>query len=106
MVNGGGLQMFILKCIDRKENDWGYFYKGAMFCSGKHGFFYGDTVFQTKEEARQHIKTLLNSGHIRKDIAESDFSIVEVKQHKGYGSAWYTDEEFEEAIEFEKTIKE
>lgn len=90
--------MFILKCIDRKENDWGYIQKGAITCSGKYGWFYGDSVFYTQEEAKQHIKTVLNSGYFRKDIVENDFSIVEVRQHKGYGSAWYTDEEFEKAI--------
>lgn len=90
--------MFVLKCIDRKENDWGYFSKGAMTCDGKNGWFYDNYVFHTEEEARQHIKTLLNSGYIRKDITENDFSIVEVKQHKGFGRAWYTDEEFEKAI--------
>ena len=91
--------MFVLKCVDRKENDWGYFLKGSMTCNGKHGFFY-NCIFHTEEEARQHIKTLLNSGYIRKDITENDFSIVEVKQHLGcgVGTAWYTDEEFEKAI--------
>lgn len=92
------MKRFVLKVVDRKENDWSYFSKGSKTGDGKMGVFYDNYVFNTEAEARQHIKTLLTCGYLREEIVEDDFYIVEVRQHKGFGNGWYTDEEIEMAI--------
>ena len=88
--------MYVLKLTDKKYNSWGYCLKGCIDCMGKNGFFGEDSVFHTEEEASQYIQPLLNSGWYRKDITKDSFEIIEVKQYKGLGSAYFTNECFEQ----------
>lgn len=87
-------RMFIIKLTDPQYNSYGYVWKDCIHCMGKHGFFYEVNVFRTEQDAEQHIQTCLNSGWYRPDITRDNFEIIEVHQHEGYGSAYYTDEYF------------
>lgn len=89
--------MFILKLVDKKYGGWGYISKNNNFLSDI-GCFRDYQIFQTEEEARQYIQSLLKSKQFRKDITKDSFEIVEVKQYKEYGYDgfdWMTDEYFE-----------
>lgn len=60
---------------------------------GKHEFFSPDAVFDTIQEAEEHVTTMLNSGWYRPDITRDNFEVVEVKQYKGldFGFFYYTE---------------
>ena len=60
---------------------------------GKHEFFSEDAVFDTVEEAEEHITTMLNSGWYRPDITRNNFEVIEVRQYKGldFGFFYYTE---------------
>ena len=60
---------------------------------GKYEFFSEDAVFDTVEEAEEHITTMLNSGWYRPDITRDNFTVVEVRQYKGldFGFFYYTE---------------
>lgn len=86
---------YILKLTDPMYNSWAYCYNGLLHPMGNHGFFTEESVFNTSEEAKQHIQWMLNSGWYRHDITESSFEIIEVWQHDKHGSFWYTDDWFQ-----------
>ena len=74
--------MFVLKLTDPEYHNpgWGYVTKGSVTCGDTHGYFLKEYVFETKDEAKEHIKTCLNSGWYRPDITEDNFEIVEVRE--------------------------
>ena len=70
----------------------------------KHEFFSEDAVFDTVEEAQDHIEVMLASGWYRLDITHDNFEVVEVKQYKGlaFGKFYYTEKGYEEFKEYER----
>lgn len=69
---------------------WGYCVKDCIHLFGATDLFTEDSVFNSEEEARQHIQTMLNSGLYREDITENNFEVVEVIKHNFNGVVYYT----------------
>lgn len=97
---------YILKLIDHMYNSWSYCYNGLLHPMGKQGFFLEESLFNTPEEAKQHIQWMLNSGWYRHDVTESSFEIVEVWKHDDHplSAFWYTDHGYQQ-IYGDKEVK-
>ena len=85
--------MCVIRLTDPQYSSYSYCIKDCIPAFGSHEFFSPDAVFDTEQEAKAHIETMLNSGWYRPDITRENFEIVEVKQYKGldFGSFYYTE---------------
>lgn len=93
----------VIKLTDPQYSGYSYCIKDCIPSFGSHEFFSPDAVFDTEQEAKEHIKTMLNSGWYRPDITETNFEIVEVKQYKGlaFGLFYYTQRGYEQFKEYD-----
>ena len=84
---------YVIKLTDPNYSDYIYCIKDCIIPFGSQEFFSSDCVFDTAQEAKEHIKVMLNSGWYRTDITEANFELVEVKQYKGlaFGLFYYTE---------------
>lgn len=88
---------YVIKLTDPRYSSHSYCVKDCIPAFGKNEFFSEDCCFNTEQEAKEHIKTMLESGWYRPDITEANFEVVEVKQYSGlaFGSFYYTKAGFE-----------
>lgn len=93
--------MFVIKLTDPPYSKPAFCIKDCIPAFGPHGFFSEDAIFNTTEEAEEHITTMLNSGWYRPDITRDNFEVVEVKQYPGKatGFFYYTEEEYKRFTE-------
>ena len=94
---------YVLKLTDPEYStyNFGYVTKGSVTCGGCRGYFLKEYVFETVDEAKQHIVTCLTSSQYRPDISEDNFEIVEVKEHLDIDPYFlYTDQEYERYSEY------
>lgn len=85
---------YVIKLTDPQCAGSGiYCIRDCILPFGKQEFFSEDEVFDTVEEAQDHIEVMLNSGWYRPDITLNNFEIVEVEQHKrlDLGFFYYTE---------------
>ena len=84
---------YVIKLTDPQYSKPAFCIKDCIPAFGPHGFFSEDAVFDTVEEAEEHITTMLNSGWYRPDITRDNFTVVEVRQYKGldFGFFYYTE---------------
>lgn len=89
---------YIIKLTDPQYDHYNYCIKDCIPAFGSQEFFSPDAVFDTAEEAEEHITTMLDSGWYRPDITRANFEVVEVKQYKGldFGFFYYTEAGYEE----------
>ena len=83
----------VIKLTDPEYSGYVYCIKDCIQAFGPQEFFSNDCVFDTVEEAEEHISTMLNSGWYRSDITRDNFEIVEVRQYKDldFGYFYYTE---------------
>lgn len=88
----------VIKLTDPEYSGYAYCIKDCIPAFGSREFFSADCVFENEQEAKEHIKTMLNSGWYRPDITETNFEVVEVKQYKGisFGLFYYTQRGYEQ----------
>ena len=87
---------YVLKLTDPEYSGFVYIGNGSILSHGSYGWFLEDSVFETKEEAKAHIQTCLESGWYRQDITEANFEIAEVKQYPEHDPYfYYTKDEYE-----------
>ena len=89
---------YVLKLTDPQFSRYIYCIKDCIPPFGSSEFFSPDSVFDTEQEARDHLKVMLESGWYRPDITEANFEVVEVKQYSGlaFGKFYYTEKGYEE----------
>lgn len=89
---------YIIKLTDPEYSEYAYCIKDCIPAFGPQEFFTSDCVFDTEQEAKAHIKTMLTSGWYRPDITEANFEVVEVKQYEdlGFGFFYYTKQGYEQ----------
>ena len=94
---------YVIKLTDRQYSGYTYCIKDCIPGFGSNEFFSPDAVFDTVEEAKDHIQTMLASGWYRPDITEDNFEVVEVKQYSGlaFGMFYYTKAGYEEFKKYE-----
>lgn len=92
---------FTIKCVDEKGQCLGYIWNDCVQIMSKCGSFSKDNTFETREDAENHIETILNSHWYRDDITKDCFKIVEVKQYEelDFRYFWYTEDYYNELIE-------
>ena len=92
---------YIIKLIDPEYSEYIYCIKACIPPFGRHEFFSTDCVFDTEQEAEEHIKVMLSSGWYRPDITEANFEIVEVRQYKdlAFGYFYYTEKGYKQIKE-------
>lgn len=87
---------YVLKLTDPEYSGFVYIGKGSILSHGSYGWFLEDSVFETEDEAKDHIQTCLESGWYRQDITEANFEVVEVKQYPEHDPYfYYTKDEYE-----------
>ena len=85
---------YVIKLTDPQYSDThNYCIKDCIPAFGKNEFFSEDAVFDTVDEAQDHIEVMLASGWYRPDITHDNFEVVEVRQYKGldFGFFYYTE---------------
>lgn len=89
---------YVLKLTDPQFSGYIYCIKDCIPPFGSHEFFSEDCCFDTPEEAKEHLKTMLESGWYRPDITEANFEIVEVKRYLGlnFGLFYYTEKGYKQ----------
>ena len=90
---------YVIKLTDPQYSDsHNYCIKDCIPAFGKNEFFSEDAVFDTVEEAEDHIEAMLASGWYRPDITRKNFEVVEVRQYKGldFGFFYYTEAGYEQ----------
>lgn len=89
---------YVIKLTDPQYSGYIYCIKDCIPPFGSHEFFSEDCCFDTAQEAKEHLKTMLNSGWYRHDITEANFEIVEVKRYSGlnFGLFYYTEKGYEQ----------
>ena len=89
---------YVIKLTDPQYSGYTYCIKDCIPAFGSNEFFSEDEVFDTVEEAEEHITTMLNSGWYRSDITHDNFEVVEVRQYKGldFGFFYYTEAGYEQ----------
>lgn len=92
---------YVLKLTDPEYSGFGYVDKGSIFSVGSIGWFLWGSVFETKEEAKAHIQTCLDSGWYRPDITSANFELVEVKQYPKLSPYFYYTEDTAKRFEEE-----
>lgn len=87
---------YVLKLTDPKyPSDFLYIGNGSILGHGNYGWFLEDSVFETKDAAKVHIQTCLQSGWYRSDITEANFELVEVKLYPDLNTSfYYTEDEY------------
>ncbi len=95
---------YVLKLTDPQFSKYIYCIKDCIPPFNSHEFFSPDAVFDTEQEALDHLKVMLASGWYRPDITRENFEIVEVKQYKGldFGLFYYTKRGYEQFKEDEE----
>lgn len=87
---------YVLKLTDPEYSGFVYIGKGSILSHGSYGWFLEDSVFETEDEAKDHIHTCLESGWYRPDITPTTFEVVEVKQYPEHDPYfYYTKDEYE-----------
>lgn len=92
---------YVIKLTDPEYSDYVYCIKDCIPAFGPQEFFSNDCVFDTKQEARDHIKAMLASGWYRSDVTEANFEVVEVRQYKDlcFGYFYYTEKGYKQIKE-------
>lgn len=93
---------YVLKLTDPQFSGYIYCIKDCIPPFGSSEFFSPDSVFDTEQEARDHLKVMLESGWYRPDITEANFEVVKVKRYLGmnFGLFYYTEKGYEEFKEY------
>ena len=89
---------YIIKLTDPEYSDYIYCIKDCIPPFGPQEFFSNDSVFDTIQEAEEHITAMLHSDWYRSDITRSNFEIVEVHQYKdlAFGYFYYTEKGYKQ----------
>lgn len=87
---------YVLKLTDPEYSGFVYIGKGSILSHGSYGWFLEDSVFETEDEAKDHIQTCLESGWYRTDITAANFELVEVNLYPDLNTGfYYTKDEYE-----------
>lgn len=89
---------YIIKLYDPLYKDFAYCVKGVLIPMGHHGWFYEDSVFDSKNVAKRHIQKMLHQKPrwLRKDIRYANFEIIQLIEHRMFDhSCYYTPDEWE-----------
>ena len=88
---------YVLKLTDPEyPSSFLYIGKGSILGHGSYGWFLEDSVFETEDEAKEHVQTCLESGWYRTDITAANFEVVEVKQYPEIDPYFYYTKEWAE----------
>lgn len=89
---------YVIKLTDPEYSHYSYCIKDCIPAFGSQEFFSEDCVFDTEQEAREHIQTMLASGWYRPNITEANFEVIEVKQYPGldFGFFYYTEKGYKQ----------
>lgn len=95
---------YVLKLTDPQFSGYIYCIKDCIPPFTSHEFFSPDDVFDTVEEAEEHIQVMLTSGWYRHGITEANFEVVETKRYLGmaFGKFYYTEKGYEEFKEYKR----
>lgn len=91
---------YVIKLINRQDTDkYNYIIKDWISAFGRTEFFSPDAVFDTIQDAEEHIQKLINSRWNK----DSTFEAIEVKQYHGlpFGKFYYTEKGYEEFKQYE-----
>lgn len=89
---------YIIKIYDPLHNCYGYCVKGVLIPMGKIGWFYDDSVFDSKNKAKRHIQKMLRNKPrwLRPEINYSYFEIVQLIEYRSFGfTTYYTPDTWE-----------